>query len=213
MLIAAVLFDLDGVLIDSEGIYTEFWGEMDRRYPTGVPDFTRQIKGSTLPVILARYFPDEDVQRQVRVALERQEREMRYRLFPGALDLLEGLRGQGVRTAIVTSSNRKKMDNLFAQLPDLARLADLVVTDEDVTESKPSPQGYLLAAERLGVRPEDCAVVEDSLAGLRAARASGATVIGLTTTNRPDAVRPLADITLGSVAEIGGVINFHNGKP
>ena len=64
------------------------------------------------------------------------------------------------------------------------------------------PQGYLLAAERLGVPAEDCYIFEDSLNGLRAARAAGGTVVGITTTNPESAVAPLADIVLGNAAEL-----------
>lgn len=193
MLLNAVLFDLDGVLIDSEGIYTEFWTDIDRRFPTGVADFARVIKGTTLPEILDRYFPEPTVQAEVRALLADQEHNMEYRPFPGTMALLQLLRDRGVPAAIVTSSNRRKMRHLFSQLPDLERLTDTLVTDEDVANSKPDPEGYLLAAARLGVSGKVYAVVEDSFAGLRAGRAAGATVVGIATTNPLDTVAALAD--------------------
>jgi len=202
MAIKSVLFDLDGVLIDTEGIYTDFWSDIDRRFPTGVPDFARAIKGNTLSRILDTYFHDEDTRRQIRVLLRRQETEMTYRLFDGAVTLLEGLRNAGISTAIVTSSNREKMAHLFESLPCLKELTDTVVTDEDVTASKPDPQGYLLAAERLGAKAGEFAVFEDSFAGLEAGRRAGALVVGVATTNPRETVEPRADITVDTVADI-----------
>lgn len=204
--IRAVLFDLDGVLVDTEGIYTRFWDDVERIYPTGVPNFATAIKGTTLTDILDRYYPDAEVQDKIHELLKRQEREMVYETFDGVIPMLRELRRRGVRTAIVTSSNRRKMASLFSAIPELETLADTIVTDEDVTESKPSPQGYLLAASRLGIEPEHCAVVEDSLAGLRSGRAAGALVIGISTTNAEEKIRPLSDVVLSSAALVTEVV-------
>ena len=201
----AALFDLDGVLVDTEGIYTEFWADMDARYPTGVEDFAHVIKGSTLESILSTYFPSADTQEAIVALLAKHEREMRYRLFPGVARLLGRLREAGMGIAIVTSSNRQKMDNLFAQLPELAKAVDIVITDGDVSHSKPHPEGYLLAAERLGVPASQCYVFEDSLNGLRAGRAAGATVVGVATTNSADVIAPLCDIVLTNTADFNEV--------
>lgn len=192
-MIKAMLFDLDGVLVDTEGLYTEFWSSMDRLYPTGVDNFAAIIKGSTLTKILSTYFPDKSMQCEICRRLEEYENRMPYRLFPGTLEFIGDLRDRGISTAIVTSSNKKKMDHLFKALPSLAELIDTVVTDEDVTASKPDPQGYRLAAGRLGAAEGEFVVVEDSLAGLEAGRRAGAYVIGLTTTNPTEKVSPLAD--------------------
>lgn len=200
--IKAVLFDLDGVLVDSESIYTDFWTAVEKQYPTGIENFALKIKGTTLTEILSRYFPDEAIQAKVRELLSKQEKEMVYRTFDGIIPMLENLRRRGILTAIVTSSNRRKMESLFEAIPELKELTDTLVTDEDVTESKPSPQGYLLAARRLGVTPGEYAVVEDSLAGLRAGRAAGALVVGISTTNPADLIGPLSDIVLESAAAL-----------
>ena len=76
------------------------------------------------------------------------------------------------------------------------------MTDEDVTASKPDPQGYLLAAERLGAKAGEFAVFEDSFAGLEAGRRAGALVVGVATTNPRETVEPRADITVDTVADI-----------
>lgn len=196
----AALFDLDGVLVDTEGVYTEFWAQIDREFPTGVEDFEHIIKGSTLARILDTYFikADHDL---ILERLRRQEDEMQYRLFPNVLHFITGLRARGWGVAIVTSSNEVKMRHLFEQLPELQPLVDTLVTDGDVTHSKPDPEGYLLAARRLNCNPKDCTVFEDSLAGLEAGRRSGATVVGVATTNPRHALEGLADYIVDIVSE------------
>ena len=174
MSLKAVLFDLDGVLLDTEGIYTDFWSDIDRRFPTGVDNFAAVIKGNTLSNILATYFPDNAIQAHIHRLLIDQELNMPYRMFPGALELVEGLRDAGINTAIVTSSTLAKMKNVFRTLPRLENAIDTLVTDEDVTASKPDPQGYLIAARRLKAAPGEFIVVEDSRAGRGAGRRAGA---------------------------------------
>ena len=198
----AVLFDLDGVLVDSEGIYTEFWEEIDRRYPTGVKDFAHVIKGNTLARILGTYFPDESIRRAILVELKRQEEEMVYRLFPGVDRLVMSLKEASVPTAIVTSSNAAKMRHLFNAVPLLRDNIDIIITEEDVTNSKPNPEGYLKASERLGVDPSHAVVFEDSLAGIEAGRRAGAVVVGVATTNPRSTIENLADVTVNLASEM-----------
>lgn len=194
------LFDLDGVLIDSEGIYTEFWEQIDHDFPTGIPGFAQVIKGSTLEKILDKNFKDADKPEILR-RLDEQEHNMVYRLFPGVPELLMKLHDADWKIAIVTSSNPSKMESLFKQQPILKEYTDVLITDSDVTRSKPDPEGYLLAAHRLGCSPCDCLVFEDSINGLKAGRAAGARVIGICTTNPAEAVSAIADVTLSAIAD------------
>ena len=198
----AVLFDLDGVLVDSEGIYTEFWEEIDRRYPTGVKDFAHVIKGNTLARILGTYFPDESIRRAILVELKRQEEEMVYRLFPGVDRLVMSLKEASIPTAIVTSSNAAKMRHLFNAVPLLRDNIDTIITEEDVTNSKPNPEGYLKASERLGVDPSHAVVFEDYLAGIEAGRRAGAVVVGVAKTNPRSTIENLADVTVNLASEM-----------
>ena len=202
MPIRSVLFDLDGVLLDTEGIYTDFWNEMDRYYPTRVVGFAHKIKGSTLPTILSTYFPDTTIQAKIREHLVRHEHEMVYRPFDGALELLAKLKENGITTAIVTSSNSLKMAHIFDVLPQLKELIDVVITDEHVKASKPNPEGYLLAAKRLNATVGEFIVVEDSLAGIEAGRRAEAFVVGVATTNPRNIIEPIADMTIDSIEQL-----------
>lgn len=198
----AALFDLDGVLIDSETLYTRFWSEIDRRYPTGVENFAHIIKGNTLNRILTTYYPDQELRRQVVADLKTFEDSMRYEIFDGVEEYFDRLDSAGWKKAIVTSSSPQKMEVLFEQLPMLRERVDAVITDKDVTRSKPDPQGYLLAAGRLGCAPADCIVFEDSLAGLSAGNAAGCNVVALATTLPAEKLRGKAHMVVSSLAEV-----------
>lgn len=188
------LFDLDGVLIDSESLYTIFWDDMEHRFPTGDPDYAYNIKGKTLVSILTNY--PEEQRCEVVKALHEFEQSMVYPVMPGVYELLGKLRAAGASMAIVTSSDKVKMGYLYRQQPRFAELFDLIIDASMVTRSKPDPQGYLLAAEKLGLDPKDCLVFEDSMQGLQAGRSSGARVIGMATTFPAERVAPLADVVL-----------------
>lgn len=195
--LTAVLFDLDGVLIDTEGLYTEFWAKIGRDFKMPSPTFAMDIKGTTLKSILAN-FPTEELKAQVMQRIHDFEDTMQYRMFEGVEEFLVALHHAGIPTAIVTSSDEVKMECMFRQLPALRDMVDEVIDASMVTRSKPDPQGYLLAAGKLGCDPHDCFVFEDSLQGLEAGRRAGATVIGLATTNSEEQVKPLCDYLLPS---------------
>jgi HAD superfamily hydrolase (TIGR01509 family) len=199
--IKGALFDLDGVIIDTEPTYTEFWGAVGRKYNVGGEDFAHVIKGNTLGNILGKWFPNKDVQTEIVAALKKHEAEMAYIAFDGVVDFIAELHRAGVRTAIVTSSNAVKMNHVREQLPQLFEHIDAVLTEENVTRSKPDPQGYILAAETLGCKPENCYVFEDSLAGLEAGRRSGAKVVGVATTNPREVVAERCDFVVDNTAD------------
>lgn len=196
-----VLFDLDGVLLDSEGQYSVFWAAMDNEYPTGVPNFADYIKGYHLTRIL-NYFADEEIRQEVLGKLLAFERQMLFEFFPGALDFVKQLRVAGVPMAIVTSSDKKKMQALFSQYPEFPELFDKVVTGDMVTRAKPDPDCFLMGAKQLGLDIRDCVVLEDSRNGLLAGRASGARVVGIATTLPAEQVSALCDLMVNSVSEL-----------
>lgn len=195
-----VLFDLDGVLIDSESIYTEFWEDVDEVFPTNVPDFAHIIKGSTLPKILGTYFPDKNIQQQILDMISCFEKDMRYTPFIEAMRFVGELNEAGIECAIVTSSSLQKMENLYRQNPGFRDKFKAVITSDLVIFSKPHPQPYLLGAKAIGVSPENCFVFEDSLSGIESGKAAGATVIGLATTLPLDAIKGKAHKTITDFA-------------
>ena len=191
-----VLFDLDGVVVDSESIYTQFWSDIDTLYPTGVENFAIAIKGNTLQRILADYFPDNDVKQDILERIKDFEINMRYKPFAEAIRFINELKRNQFRIAIVTSSSQKKMDNLYAQNPGFREMFDAVVTGDMVSHSKPDPEPYLLGAKAIGVAPESCYVFEDSISGIESGIRAGATVIGLATTLPYDKIDGKAHLTI-----------------
>ena len=200
--IKGVLFDLDGVLIDTEGTYTQFWEAVDRRFPTGVDGFAQVIKGSNLHNILHTYFPTQELRAQVNDMLNAFQRDMRYDYFPGASELLKDLKSNGIASCIVTSSDKSKMEALYAQHPDFTSHFAAIITGNMVSEPKPSPECFLLGAKALGLDIKDCVVIEDSINGLKAGMASGARVIGLATTCSREAIAPHCDFIANDISRI-----------
>ena len=197
-----VLFDLDGVLLDTEGIYTDFWQAIDDKYPTGVPGFAHIIKGSNLTTILDTYYPDKELQKIIIDILDDFEKEMKYRPFPDAITFVKELKSAGIPTCIVTSSSMLKMNNAFEQLPGFRELFDGLITGDMVKNCKPNPEGYLLGAQQIGVKPENCYVFEDSLQGIQAGLNAGCKVVALTTTVAREYIEKLkADKIMNSFAD------------
>ena len=191
----AALFDLDGVVFDTEPQYTVFWGEQCREFHPEHPGLEHEIKGQTLVQIYDAWFdgallPMRDV---VTERLNRYEQQMDYRYIDGFEQYIGRLRRDGVLTAVVTSSNQPKMQAVDRHHPEFRQMFDAILTSEDFARSKPAPDCYLEAARRFGVEPVECVVFEDSFNGLKSGRAAGMYVVGLATTNAADAIRPLCD--------------------
>ena len=196
------LFDLDGVILDTEGSYTAFWDDYGSRH-FSEKDFGLKIKGQTLVKIIGDYFPEANERKSITDAINDFERNMSYPFVPGVENYIKSLKSNGIRTAVVTSSNLLKMDNVYRCHPGFREMFDMILTSEDFSESKPSPYCYLKAMRLFGAGPEDCVVFEDSLAGLQAARASGAFVTALTTTNPEEVVRNYADLVIRDFNDSG----------
>ena len=189
------LFDLDGVILDTEGQYTLVWNRIGEKYGKE-KNFGILIKGQTFDKILKEHFHSEAQSKEVIQLLNEFETEMRYDYVPGAVAFVDSLKEIGVRCAVVTSSNRLKMEKVYRHHPDLREKFDYILTSEDFTQSKPSPECYLTGMRMLGSDAAHTVIFEDSVSGLTAARGSGARVVGLTTTNPEEVVREYADIVI-----------------
>lgn len=190
------LFDFDGVVMDTEPQYTAFWNKKGMEY-FGVENFAYTIKGQTLVQIFAKHFPGQvDEQQKLTEMIDDLEHNMLYEYVPGAYEFLSSLKAAGIPTAIVTSSNKIKMAQVYAAHPELLDLIDVVLTSEDFVRSKPDPDCFLKGMKHFGAAPEETLVFEDSFHGLTAGRASGARVIGLATTNSREAIAPYCDIVI-----------------
>lgn len=192
----AFLFDFDGVLVNTEFYYTEFWKKQGMRYFPQIENFEQVIKGRSLKTIYAEYFSDKPEARQrITEELIVHERSMVYEYIPGAEEFVKACRTV-VKTALVTSSSQSKMNSVYKALPQLRSFFDLIITAEDVEKSKPSPECYLVAASRLGIKAGDCIVFEDSVAGIMSGKAAGMKVVGLATTLSRAELERKADVII-----------------
>ena len=194
----AALFDLDGVVFDTEPQYTVFWGGICRQYHPEHPGLEHEIKGQTLTQIFDRWFsgPLLSEQDSITARLNDYEQQMHYDYIAGFEPLIATLHHHGVKTAVVTSSNIPKMESVYRYQMGFCSLFDAILTSEDFERSKPDPDCYIKAAQRLETENDECIVFEDSFNGLKSGRAAGMTVVGLATTNTVEAIKPLSDLQL-----------------
>ncbi len=190
----AALFDLDGTLLDTEKQYTIFWTKIAQKHLPDQPDFAQKIKGTTLISILS-HFPQE-IHDMIKEQLEAYEQEMDYPIVPGAKEFVEALTAKSIKCAIVTSSDKAKMEVVGQKQPELLRLFDEILVSEDFPRSKPDPDCYLRAAERLKVETDHCVVFEDAINGLKAAQAAEIYTIGLTTGLTATEIKPYCQHTI-----------------
>ncbi len=190
------LFDLDGVIIDTEPQYKIFWDRMGLEY-LGRENFQETIKGQTLTQIFAGNFSGMDKeQKEIVARLNEFEEGMHYDYVPGVYEFILELRSREVPMAIVTSSNEMKMNQVKKVHPELWELMDAVITSEDFSRSKPDPECFLKGMEALDGTPGETYVFEDSVHGANAGKAAGANVIGLATTLPREVLEPLCDAVI-----------------
>ncbi len=199
----AALFDLDGVVFDTERQYTVFWSSEGHRYHPEMPDLAFRIKGMALNEILNKYFGNVDEEhKHIVERLDTFETQMKFVFVDGFCEYLQQQKSNGVKTAIVTSSTSKKMEQVFKQHPFLHTEIDCIITADDIMNSKPSPECYQTAARQLCVKPGECIVFEDSFNGMKSGRSAGMRVVGLTTSNPEEEIRHYADVIIKDFKEL-----------
>jgi beta-phosphoglucomutase len=184
---SAVIFDMDGVLLDSGAHHRDAWRQLlaDLGVEPG-PDFWRRTIGRPAEEAVVKLL-DRPVGAEEAAALASRKREHYTRLAARGMQPVAGapafvalLAAEGVPRAVATSASRPDVESLLAEIGVRAHF-DVIVTADDVRWGKPNPEVYLRAAEGLGLPPKGCLVFEDSVVGVHAARNAGMRVIGLTT--------------------------------
>jgi beta-phosphoglucomutase family hydrolase len=197
----AVLFDWDGVVIDSSPQHERSWELLAAAESLPLPEghFKRGFgkKNETIiPDILGWARGPAEIQRLARLKEETYRRlvaESGVNILPGARELLAALRAENIPCAVASSTPRENLEAIFAAT-GLDACFDAVVCGDDVENGKPAPDIFLLAAKKLGVAPGDCVVIEDAHAGIEAALRAGMPVLAVATTH------PVADLGAATAA-------------
>ncbi len=208
-MIEAVVFDLDGVIVDSEQVWDDvrqvYTREVGRTFP---PEATRAMMGMSSPE-WSRYMAESvgvpGTPEQINADIVERMLE-RYGsappLIPGAVTAVRVIAARWL-LAIASSSNAELIE-VVLRAAGIDALFQTAVSSEQVARGKPAPDVYLEAARRLGVEPSRCGAVEDSHAGIRSAKAAGMRVVAVPNPHFPpdDAALAQADVVLGSIGEL-----------
>ena len=197
----AVIFDMDGVIVDTNPHHRTAWREYYQRNGKTLSDddFVQYVSGKHNSDIVAHLFagqtltPDE----VVRLSSEKEAlfRELYHPVITpvaGLVDFLKSLKTAGILTAVATSAPVENLDFVMDTL-NIRSYFDALLNESMVTHPKPDPEIYQKAMAMLGVEPTDSVIFEDSMTGIQAAKASGAYVIGMATTQSANELRPFVD--------------------
>jgi beta-phosphoglucomutase family hydrolase len=206
-MLRAVIFDWDGVVVDSSAHHERSWEVLATKRGLPLPpDHFKRGFGKKNNVIIPDLGWAADPTEVDALAHEKEEiyramvREKGIEPLPGVRELLAGLREKGIPCAIASSTERANLD-LPLDLMGLRDFFQVIVSGEEVIHGKPDPAVFLVAAKRLGIVPADCVVIEDALVGIEAAKRAGMAVLAVATTNPLEALGS-ADAAIGSMAEV-----------
>ncbi|MHA1689458.1 MAG: HAD family hydrolase [Promethearchaeota archaeon] len=203
-----VIFDMDGVLADTGPIHFESWKKMAEE-EAGV-EFTREFFEETfgqqsIPITRKLVGPEvsqELVEKWANLK-EYYYREMikdKLEPLPGAVELIKDLKDEGFKLAVGSSGSPENVELLLTSL-DVKKYFDVIITAAEVKRSKPEPEVFLLAAEKLNIGPSKCVVIEDAPVGIEAARRAEMKCIALTTTHEEEELKD-ADLVIKDLTEI-----------
>jgi HAD superfamily hydrolase (TIGR01509 family) len=216
-----ILFDLDGVLIDSEPLHEltllELSGRFGRRF-----SHVELLQFKGLPELaiaraFLKSFPDLTltIDEIVRLRLEQLGSNFhRVRMIPGAVAFVQRAKAAGFRLGLTTSATRS-MQRLACETFALSSYFDTVITGEDIEKGKPDPEPYARTVANLALLPSECMVVEDAVNGVRSGKAAGCFVVGITTSFAAEALKSAgADIIVPDFAALEASLfeGSHSGK-
>ena len=203
----AVIWDLDGVIADTAPFHFQAWKELvERRGRNFTREDFRHSFGLRNETILKSIFGElsaEEIESLSREKEElfRQKVKGNIKSLPGVLKLLRTLKREKFKIGLVSSTPIENINLILSSLK-ISGYFDCLISAKDVQRGKPDPEGFLLAAKKLGVEPKYCIVIEDAVAGVEAAKAAGMKCIALTTTHPRDALAK-ADLVVDNLEGVG----------
>lgn len=208
-MIKALIFDMDGVIIDSEPIHFESDKMAMREYGIEITDeILNNYVGVTNPVMLAELKEiysldcsvDELLHKQLKYKFELFGTK-KLKMIDGIRELIDLLKGKGIKVGLASSSPGEFIELILKNL-GIINFFDVIVSGEAVSESKPAPDIFLKASALLGVAPDDCLVIEDSEHGVKAAKSAGMGCIGYANANSGNQDLSMADLSVASIRDI-----------
>ena len=204
----AVIFDMDGVLVDSNRAHYQSWVEVaaEKGLAYGEAEFQKTL-GRTSRELIAQLWGDILSEAEIAELDLRKEAVFRrivdadYPAMPGSIELLDTLDAAGFRIALGSSAPAENVEQALQRMQLRGRL-QAIVSGSEVTRGKPDPEIFLTAADRLGVAPNRCVVVEDAVAGIAAAAAAGMACVGMASTGHTHESLAAADLIVDSLAEL-----------
>jgi beta-phosphoglucomutase family hydrolase len=203
----AVIWDMDGVIADTAPYHFKAWQDVLRQRGINFTEgnFRRNFGQRNDTIIKITLGEDISPHETEATANEKEER-FRQRIrgnvepLPGAIKLLKSLKENGFSQALASSAPVENI-RLVTQELGIENFLQVIVSGREVKEGKPSPQGFLLAAQKLGVRPQDCVVIEDAIAGVRAAKRGGMHCLAVTNTNSRESLAE-ADLIIDTLEQV-----------
>lgn len=202
-MVKGVIFDMDGLMFDTERLSTIFWRQTGEEFGVDVPEeFTYCFRGRNPAAIreafLERYGADFDYERFREIRTRLQYDYIREKGVPfkkGLMELLDYLQKKGIKAAVATSTDRKLADTMLERA-GVRGYFDAFAYGDMVERSKPHPDVFLRAAEELGIPVKECLVLEDSIAGVEAGKAAGGYIIHI-----PDLIEVPEEVKEGITAQ------------
>ena len=214
----AVVFDMDGTLVDNMHIHMQAWFDFLSRYGIRTTEEEFHAKNAgTITEIIPRFFPEvTDPAEILRLGMEK---EQVYRSLysgqvtplPGLVEFLDRLDAAGIPAGLATAADRLNIDFTIDELGIRDRFR-AITGAEQVQKGKPDPDVYLKTAASLGIDPADCVAFEDSLPGIRSALSAGMRVVGVSTTHRREELQHLPLLHIIADYRTGDPVAFLNGK-
>lgn len=212
-MIKAVIYDVDGTMVDSEPLHVQAWDDALRQYAHKLPDLSEEFRSTMAgkkPIVIAGGMVDELGLRITPETLLQTKASIFMRLagtglkgMPGVVGSIKHFKAAGFRLAIGTSLHTEYIRLVLERL-GVQTAFDIIVTGDDIKNGKPHPETYLTVVQKLELEPRECVVLEDAKSGIESAKAAGCYCVAIENPNALPQNTSSADVVVGTLDEVTG---------